>query len=130
MPGTDLIRPKQAPELHQRPASTSMPLVHTEEVTDHTAALGRFRLSAQLVGDATGCLGTSATTAKTAAMVADLFAAWTVTKLISVDAGIVSPRYCTSVPAETGIIRSEATMTDDILRDRAGRQISWDQFET
>ena len=31
-PGTDLIRPKQARELHQRPVSTSMRLVHTEVV--------------------------------------------------------------------------------------------------
>jgi hypothetical protein len=32
-PSIDHIRPKQSPELHQRPALTSMPLVHTEEVT-------------------------------------------------------------------------------------------------
>jgi hypothetical protein len=31
-PGTDLMRPKQALDLRQRPASTSMQLVHTEEV--------------------------------------------------------------------------------------------------
>ena len=30
--GIDLIRPQQTSELHQRPASTSMQLVHTEEV--------------------------------------------------------------------------------------------------
>jgi len=30
---TDLIRPTKAYELHQRPASTGMQLVHTEEVT-------------------------------------------------------------------------------------------------
>jgi hypothetical protein len=38
-PGTDLIRPKQALDLRQRPASTSMQLVHTEVVT--VATLGR-----------------------------------------------------------------------------------------
>ena len=32
-PGTDLIRPLQPRELHQRPPSTVMSLVHTEEVT-------------------------------------------------------------------------------------------------
>ena len=32
---TDLIRPKQTRELHERPVSTSMQLVHTEEVTSH-----------------------------------------------------------------------------------------------
>ena len=31
-PGTDLIRPKQARALHQRPVSTSMRLVHTEGI--------------------------------------------------------------------------------------------------
>ena len=31
--GIDLIRPVQASELHQRPTSTAMRLVHTEEVT-------------------------------------------------------------------------------------------------
>jgi len=31
-PSTDLIRPKQTRELHQRLVSTSMQLVHTEEV--------------------------------------------------------------------------------------------------
>jgi hypothetical protein len=37
-PGTDLMRPKQALDLRQRPASTFMPLVHTEEV-DQAAEL-------------------------------------------------------------------------------------------
>jgi hypothetical protein len=32
-PSTDLIRPKQARELPQRPVLTSMQLVHTEVVT-------------------------------------------------------------------------------------------------
>jgi hypothetical protein len=32
-PSTDPMRPKQTRELYQRPAETSMPLVHTEEVT-------------------------------------------------------------------------------------------------
>ena len=32
-PGTDLMPPKQALDLRQRPPSTSMQLVHTEEVT-------------------------------------------------------------------------------------------------
>jgi hypothetical protein len=32
-PSTDLIRPEQTRELHQRPASTSLPLVHSEAVT-------------------------------------------------------------------------------------------------
>ena len=32
-PDTDLIRPTKPCELHQRPASTGMQLVHTEEVT-------------------------------------------------------------------------------------------------
>ena len=32
-PGTDLMRPKQAHDLRQRPPSTFMQLVHTEEVT-------------------------------------------------------------------------------------------------
>ena len=32
-PSNDLMRPKQALDLRQRPASTSMPLVHTEEVS-------------------------------------------------------------------------------------------------
>ena len=32
-PDTDLMRPKQALDLRQRPASTSMQLVHTDEIT-------------------------------------------------------------------------------------------------
>ena len=36
-PNTDLIRPTKPYELHQRPASTSMQLVHTEEVGEVTA---------------------------------------------------------------------------------------------
>jgi hypothetical protein len=32
-PGTDLMRPKQARDLHQRRVLTSMQLVHTEEIT-------------------------------------------------------------------------------------------------
>ena len=37
-PSTDLIRPKQTSELHQRPASTSMQLVHTEAVASYPAS--------------------------------------------------------------------------------------------
>ena len=39
-PGTDLMRPKQALDLRQRPASTSMQLVHTEVIASHLAKAG------------------------------------------------------------------------------------------
>lgn len=40
-PSTDFIRPKQTCELHQRPASTPMQLVHTEEVVSDAAVACR-----------------------------------------------------------------------------------------
>ena len=46
---TDLIQPKQARELHQRPVPTSMQLVHTEVVT------GRVRLWPGVNLDDSGC---------------------------------------------------------------------------
>jgi hypothetical protein len=45
---TDLMRPKQALDLRQRPASTSLPLVHTEEVIQSTGSASQVVLAVRL----------------------------------------------------------------------------------
>jgi hypothetical protein len=51
-PGTDLMRPKQALDLRQRPASTSLRLVHTEEVNAVTGSDPvRFGNAAIFIGE-------------------------------------------------------------------------------
>ena len=50
---SDLIRPVKIPDLHQRPSTTCMPLVHTEEVTGSNPVaptdLDKYQLSELLV---------------------------------------------------------------------------------
>jgi hypothetical protein len=72
-PGTDLMRPKQARDLQQRPASTSMQLVHTEVLSQ--APIFVYSADANSVSHArAACWSSPATGPMTAAMAASSLA--------------------------------------------------------